>query len=182
MKPIISALFTISEPLPLRIMTIERALDKLSETELEKHLEPEKITSLPEADAYMAEREAQSSEYLWDRQGPCLSLLARSRFAKRSGMPGVVFEFIMRTGVSTWTVYRIPNPDDVFDHPVYLERNELMAHSRRPLKLPICRGRNASATSRAYLVSLPVKCLLSSVHNIAGVLYRMLTAIVYQAD
>lgn len=136
----ISGLICISEP-SLQAMacmlTIKAALDKLSDAELERYTKPERFTSVSEAIAYMANREAQSSEYLWKQQGHCLFLLDRSGFAKSTDVPGVALEFVTRTGVSVWTFHRIPDPGDVLDRPAYFERNELLAHSQRPSKSPM---------------------------------------------
>ena len=52
-------------------------------------------------------------------------------------MPGVIFEFLIRTGRSSWKVYRVPDPGEILDHAMYFERNELITHSQRPAKLPI---------------------------------------------
>lgn len=138
LRSTIAILVNISELSPLDIRTTKAALDKLSDVELEKYTEPEELTSASEAGAHVANRRAQSSEHLWKRQDSYLFLLSRSRFAKRRRVPGVVFELMIRTGVSTWTVYQIPDSVSVFKRAVYLERNELMAYSHRPPKLPIC--------------------------------------------
>lgn len=126
------------------MMAIKVALDKLSDTELERHTRPEGFTFVSEAIAYMANKEAQSSEYIWRQQGHCLSLVARSRFARRMAVPGVAFEFVTRTGVSEWTAYRIPDSGDVIAPPAYFERNELMAYSPRPSKSLVCPKRKSS--------------------------------------
>ncbi|MBL7186896.1 MAG: hypothetical protein ISS70_11285 [Phycisphaerae bacterium] len=133
----ISVLLTISEPSPLGETTIEAALDRLSDAELEKHTKPQEITSASEARAYMADTETQSPEYTWRRNGQYIFLLAASKHAKGLGVPGVVFEFMIRTGASEWTVYQIPDTDNVFEHPAHFYRNELMAYSHRPVKSPI---------------------------------------------
>ncbi len=113
------------------------ALDKLSDARLERHSHPQTIPSTSQAVAFLAEKRAQSSEYHWKRQGSCLLLISRSRFAEHRAVPGVALEFMIRTGRSEWMVYRIPDPGEILGCAVYLERNELIAHSRRPLKSPI---------------------------------------------
>ena len=133
----ISVLLTISEPSPLDEKTIKAALDRLSDAELEKHTKPEEITSVSEARAYMANTRTQSRECTWKRNGQYIFLLARSRHAKCLGVPGVVFEFVIRTGASQWTVYQIPDPGNVLKHPAHFYLNELMAYSHRPVKSPI---------------------------------------------
>jgi hypothetical protein len=134
----VSALFTISEPSREGTRAVRAALDTLSDAELEKHTEPRQITSAWAADAYMAGRKAQSSEYIWRRQDGCLVLLARSKVAKSRGVPGVVFEFMIRTSVSKWTVYQVPELGSIVDFAGYFERNELVGYSPRPTKSPIC--------------------------------------------
>lgn len=131
------ALFTISEPSRDGARAVRAALDTLSDAELERHTEPKQITSGWAADAYMAGRKAQSSEYVWRRQDGCLFLLARSNVAKSRGAPGVVFEFMIRTGVSKWTVYQVPELGSILDFAGYFERNELVAYSPRPTKSAI---------------------------------------------
>ena len=133
----ISVLLTISEPSPLGETKIEAALDRLSDAKLEKHTKPKEITSESEARAYMANTKTQSSEYTWRQNGQYIFLLAASKHAKRLGVPGVVFEFMIRTGASQWTVYQIPDPGDVLEDPAHFYRNELMAYSHGPLKSPI---------------------------------------------
>ena len=133
----ISVLLTISEPSPHGETTIKATLDRLSDAKLEKHTKPKEITSASEARAYMANTKTQSPEYTWSRNGQYIFLLAGSRHAKHLGVPGVVFEFMIRTGASQWTVYQIPDPGNVFEHPAHFYRNELMAYSHRPVKSPI---------------------------------------------
>ena len=133
----ISVLLTISEPSPVGETTIKAALDRLSDAELEKHTKPKEITSASEVRAYMANIETQSPEYTWRRNGQYFFLLAGSRQAKHLGVPGVVLEFMIRTGASQWTVYQIPDPGNVLEHPAHFYRNELMAYSHRPAKSPI---------------------------------------------
>ena len=91
LRSAISVLLTISEPSPLGETTIKAALDKLSDAELERHTKPKEIASASEARAYMANTETQSPEYTWRRSGQYIFLLAGSRYAKRLGVPGVVF-------------------------------------------------------------------------------------------
>ena len=50
----------------------------------------------------------------------------------------MVFELVLRTCVSTWTVHQMPESSNMFDFPAHFERNELMAYSHRPDKLSIC--------------------------------------------
>lgn len=135
-RSVISALLTISEPSSLG-ETMKNALDRLSDAELEQYTEPKEITSASEAHAYMVQIDTQSAEYTWRRNGQYVFLLARSRCAKGLGVPGVVFEFVIRTGASKWTVYQIPDADNLFEHPVHLYRNELVAYSQRPVKSPM---------------------------------------------
>ncbi len=137
LRSAISVLLTMSESSPFIETTTRAALDRLSDAELEKHTKPEEITSTPEARACMANTKRQSPEYTWRRNGQYIFLLARSRHARRLGVPGVVFEVMIRTGTSEWIVYQIPDPDNVFMRPAYLYRNELMAYSHRPVKSPI---------------------------------------------
>ncbi|KPK34992.1 MAG: hypothetical protein AMJ65_17680 [Phycisphaerae bacterium SG8_4] len=136
-RSVISVLLTISETSPLGETTTKTALDRLSDAELEEYTKPKEITSASEAHAYMANTETQSAEYAWRRNGQYIFLLAASRHAKDLGVPGIVFEFMIRTGASQWTVYQIPDPDNVFEHAVHFYRNELMAYSQRPVKSPI---------------------------------------------
>ncbi len=138
LRSIISVLFTVSEPPTWGTITAKAALDKLSDADLERYTEPEQFTSASAAATYMASRKAQSSECIWRKQDDGLSLLARSKFAKSLGVPGVVFEFMVRTGASTWTVYQMPEPSNIFNSRVHLARNELMTCSNRPDKLSIC--------------------------------------------
>ena len=133
----ILVLLTISEPSPLGETTMKAALDRLSDAELEKHTKPKEITSESEARAYMANIKTQSPEYTWRRNDQYIFLLGGSKHAKHLGVPGVVFEFMIRTGASQWTVYQIPDPDNVFEHPAHFYRNELMAYSQPPVISPI---------------------------------------------
>jgi hypothetical protein len=134
----LSALITISEPSRQSATAVRTALDALSDVELERCTEPRRITSAWAADAYMAGKQAQSSQYVWRQQDGCLFLLARSEVAKSRGAPGVVFELIIRTGASTWTAYQVPELGEILDSAGYLERNELVAYSPRPTKSGIC--------------------------------------------
>ena len=116
---------------------LETALDKLSDAELNGYSHPRTIHTTSQAITFLAEKGAQSSEYHWRKQGSYLLLVSRSKFAEDKNVPGVAFEFVIRTGRSAWTVYRIPDPGEILGCAVYLERNELIAHSRRPSKSPI---------------------------------------------
>ena len=136
-RSVIAVLLSVSEQSSLGDRTIKTALDKLSDAELEKYTKPKEINSVSEAHAYMVNIETQSAEYTWRRDGQYIFLLSASRRAKRLGVPGVVFEFMIRTGESQWTVYQMPEPDNVFEHPAHFYRNELMAYSHRPAKSPI---------------------------------------------
>jgi hypothetical protein len=136
LRSAIATFVTISEQSATTAKTLEAALDKLSNAKLDEYSQPETIHSTSEAIAFLARRSAQSSEYLWKQRGNCLVLLSRGRFAESLGVPGVAFEFVIRTGRSTWTVYRIPDPGEMLDCAMYLERNELITHSRRPAKRP----------------------------------------------
>ena len=145
-KCIISRLICISEPLVhdgTDTVTIQIALDKLSEAELDKHTRPKDLTSVSEVKKYMASRQSESSEYLWDQQVDCMFLLATSEFAKSKGVPGVAFEFVTRTDQSVWTIRRIPDPGDLLTHPAHFERNELVLYSQRPSDLPISQRRKS---------------------------------------
>ena len=138
-KHIISHLICISEPAMQAceaMATIEAALDKVSDAELDDYTRPENLTSVSEAMDYMAERKGESSEYRWKRQGDCLFLLATCGLAKSNGVPGVAFEFVTRTGPSMWTVHQIPDPCSLLDHPAHYERNELVGYSHRPSESP----------------------------------------------
>lgn len=137
LRSAISVLLTISESAPFIEATTRAVLDELSDAELEKHTKPKEITSISEARTYLANIKTQSSEYTWIRDGQYIFLLAGSRRARYLGVPGVVFEFMIRTGESQWIVYQIPDPDNVFVRPAHFYRNELMAYSQRPVKLPI---------------------------------------------
>lgn len=133
----IAGLITFCEPTGTDVRSLESALDKLSDAELDKYSKPQTIASTSQAIAFLADKCSQSPQYLWKRQGSCLLLVSRSRFAQNRAVPGVAFEFVIRTGRSEWTAYRVPDPGRVLGCAVYLERNELIAHSRRPLKSPI---------------------------------------------
>ena len=126
-----------SEPSETDIRALEAALNRLSDAELDKYSHAQTIASTSQAIAFLADKGGQSSQYHWKRRGSCLLLISRSRFAEHRGVPGVAFEFVIRTGKSEWTAYRIPDPGEILGCAVYLERNELIAHSRRPLKSPI---------------------------------------------
>ncbi len=126
-----------SESSETDIRAFEAALNRLSDAELDKYSHPETIASTSQAIAFLADKGGQSSRYHWKRRGGCLLLISRSRFAEHRGVPGVAFEFVIRTGKSEWTAYRIPDPGEILGCAVYLERNELIAHSRRPSKSPI---------------------------------------------
>ncbi len=136
-KSVIVDFMTISERSGLIARSLRAALNKLSDAELDEYSEPRTMSSTSQATAFLADKGTQSSEYQWTQHDSCLVLLARSRFAKRLDVPGVVFEFVIRTGRSTWTAYRMPEPREIFGCPVYLDRNELVAHSRRPSRLPM---------------------------------------------
>ena len=159
LKCTISQLICISEP-SLQAMsgmtTIKAALDKLSDAELDRHTRPLSLASASDAIAYMKNREAESSQYLWEQQGHCLFLLAEGEFARNRGVPGVVFEFLTRTGPSVWTVRHIPDPLDVVGHPSHFERNELMCYTQRPARSQICLKWN-SAHGRSSKLSHAVK-------------------------
>jgi hypothetical protein len=108
-RSVVSALLAISEPSSLDETTIGTALDRISDDELAKYTKPKEITSVSEAQAYMANIETQSTEYTWRRNGQHIFLLAGSEQAKVLGVPGVVFEFMGRMhldGLSTR--YQIP--------------------------------------------------------------------------
>lgn len=137
LRSAISVLLTISESAPFIEATTRAVLDELSDAELEKHTRPKEITSISEAHTYLANIRTQSSEYTWIRNGQYIFLLAGSKRARYLGVPGVVFEFMIRTGKSQWIAYQIPDPDSVFVRPAYFYRNELTASSQRPVKSPI---------------------------------------------
>ncbi len=140
LKCTIPQLISISEPFLQKLScmtTIKAALDKLSDGELDRHTRPLSLASASEAIAYMKDRRAESSQYLWEQHGHCLFLLARGEFARSRGVPGVAFEFLTRTGPSEWTVRRIPDPLDVLGHVSHFERNELMCYTLRPVKSQI---------------------------------------------
>lgn len=137
----ISHLICISEPSQQAMSamtTIKAALDTLSDAELDRHTRPLSLASVSDAIAYMKNREAESSQYLWEQQGHCLFLLARGEVARNRGIPGVAFEFLTRTDTSVWTVRRVPDPLDVLGHVSHFERNELMCYTQRPMKSHIC--------------------------------------------
>ncbi len=133
----IADFMTISEQSTTGAGTIEAALDEVSDAQLDEYGHPQTIASTSRARAFLAEKGAQSSQYHWKRRGDCLVLLAGSRFAESLDVPGVAFEFVVRTGRSAWTVYRIPDPGEILSYAVYLVRNELIIRSRRPSKSPI---------------------------------------------
>ena len=137
----IATFITFSEPSAAGAEALEAALGKLSNEELDEFSHPGKIPSTSEAVAFCANKGAQSSEYDWKQQDNCLVLLSKSKFAESRDMPGVIFEFIIRTSRNSWTVYRVPDPGEILDRAVYFERNELITHSQRPLKSPIRTGR-----------------------------------------
>ncbi len=143
LRSAISTLFTISEPSRKSATAVRAALDALSDVELERHTEPKRLTSAWAADAFMASKEAQSSEYIWRRQGGYLFLLARSKVAKSRGVPGVVFELMTRTGVHAWTAYQVPELGKILGFAGYFERNELVGYSQRPTKSPVCPKRES---------------------------------------
>jgi len=131
----ISQLICISEPslqVASGMTTIKAALDKLSDAELDGHTRPLSLASAAEAITYMNNRQAESSQYLWEQQSHCLFLLCRGEIARSRGVPGVAFELLTRTGPSGWTVRRIPDPIDVLGHVSHFERNELVCYSQRP--------------------------------------------------
>lgn len=143
---IISRLICISEPSPQvqsRIATIDAALDKLSDAELDRHTMPVSLDSVSEAVAYMRHRGAESSEYLWEQKDYCLFLVAKGELAKSREVPGVAFEFLTRTGPSTWVLRRVPDPLDLLGHAMEFERNELTCDSQRPVQSQICLQRNS---------------------------------------
>jgi hypothetical protein len=119
------------------IRAIEVALNRLSDDELDMYSHPQTIASTSQAVAFLTDKGGQSSQYHWKRRGSCLLLISRGKTAQARNMPGVAFEFVIRTGISAWTVYRIPDPAEILGCAVYLERNELIARSQRPSKVPI---------------------------------------------
>jgi hypothetical protein len=137
LRSAIAHFVTISEQSTTATKVVEAALDRLSDDQLDRYTYPQIIPCTSEATIFLAEKEGQSSEYRWRQQGDCLLLLSRGRFAKDIDVPGVAFELVIRTGRSAWRVYRVPEPCEVLDCAVYFERNELVAHSRQPCKLPI---------------------------------------------
>jgi len=137
LRPAIARFLTISEQSPTGVKVLETALDKLSDADLDEYSQPTTIASTSEAAAFLAEKVGRSSLYSWVQQQDCLLLLSRSKRAEDLGVPGVAFEFVIRTGRSAWTAYRIPDPAEILDCAMYFERNELMTHSRRPLKVPV---------------------------------------------
>lgn len=137
LRSAITALITISEQSATAAGALEAALDKLSDAELNEYSHPGEIPSTSEAIAFCANKSAQSSQYQWRQQDNCLVLLSRSKLAESRNMPGVAFEFIIRTGISSWAVYRVPDPGEILDCAMYFERNELISHSQRPSKLPV---------------------------------------------
>lgn len=153
-KCIISRLICISEPAiqaDAAMVTIETALDRLSDAELDEYTRPENLTSVVEAIDYMDKRKAESSEYLWKRQADYLFLLATSEFARSKGVAGVAFEFLTRTGPALWTVHQVPDPCGLLGHPAHYERNELVGYSRRLWKSPV-NCRQDSSGHRLYRV------------------------------
>ncbi len=137
LRSAIAHFMAISEQSTTVTRVLEAAMGGLSDDQLDRYTYPEMIRCTSEATTFLANKEAQSCEYRWRQQGDCLLLLARSSFAKDHDVPGVAFEFVIRTGKSAWRVYRVPEPCEVFDCAIYLERNELAARSHRPCKLPI---------------------------------------------
>jgi hypothetical protein len=146
LKCTISRLICISEPslqVASGMTTIKCALDKLSDAEFDGHTRPLSLASAAEAITYMNNRQAESSQYLWEQQGHYLFLLARGEIARSRGVPGVAFEFLTRTRPSVWTVRRIPDPRDVLSHVSHFERNELVCYSQRPVTSQTCLERNS---------------------------------------
>jgi len=137
LRSAIAAFLTISEQSTTGAGALKAALDKLSDDELDEYSHPGEIPSTSEAIAFCANKGAQSSQYQWRQQDSCLVLLSRSKFAESLNMPGVIFEFVIRKGRSSWTVFRVPDPGQILDCAMYFERNELIAHSPRPSRLPI---------------------------------------------
>ncbi|UCE46684.1 MAG: hypothetical protein JSW47_13815, partial [Phycisphaerales bacterium] len=135
LRSAIATFITISERSVTDARALEAALGKLSDGELEEHSHPETVKSTSQAIAFLASKGAQSSQYNWKQHDNCLVLLSRSKFAE--SLPGVAFEFVIRTGRSSWTVYRIPDPGEILDFAMYLERNELIMYSQHPSKSPI---------------------------------------------
>lgn len=139
LRSTIAHLIAISEQSPMAYREIKAALDKLSDAELGNCTCFEIIDSTSEAIAFLRRKQAQSPSYRWIQAGDYLFLLCNSERAKRLGVPGVAFELVIRTGPSEWVVYRVPDPNEVFGCPTYFERNELVIHSQRPVKLRISR-------------------------------------------
>ncbi|MHC4564773.1 MAG: hypothetical protein ACYTE3_03350 [Planctomycetota bacterium] len=137
LRSMIADLTMSSERSETDLRAFEAALDELSDARLERHSHPQTIPSKSQTVAFLAEKVAQSSQYHWKKQGSCLLLISRSKTAEARNVPGVAFEFVIRTGRSAWTVYRIPDPGEILGCAVYLERNELIAQSQRPSKSPI---------------------------------------------
>lgn len=137
LRSVIATFITISEQPGIGTREIEAALGRLSDSELGEYSQPGYIPSTSEAIAFCSNKSAQSSQYLWKHQDNCLVLVSKSKFAENRNLPGVIFEFIIRTGKSSWTVYKVPDPCEILDFPMYFERNELITHSHRPVKLPI---------------------------------------------
>jgi hypothetical protein len=137
LKSAISRFITISETSSTKTEVLEAALGKLSDYELDQYSYPMNIPSITRAVTFCVEKGTQSSRYHWKKQDDCLVLLSQSKFAEKSDLPGVIYEFIIRTSRSSWTVYRVPEPRELLDCAVYFERNELIRHSQPPSKLTI---------------------------------------------
>ena len=137
LRSVIANFITISEQSATGVRALEAVLGRLSDGELDEYSHPGAIPSTSEAIKFCANKGAQSSQYQWKQQDNCLVLLSRSKFAESRDMPGIIFEFVIRTSKSSWTVYRVPDPGEILDFAMYFERNELISHSQRPAILAI---------------------------------------------
>ena len=152
LRSTISYLINISEPLPIGVVTIRTALNEIRGAAIEEYTKPDKFESMRETVAYMVNREVKSPKCTWKRHAHCLVLLARCELVERANIPGVALEFVTRTGKSAWAVHRMPDVNDILGHPVYLERNEIVAYSQCPQKLQVRPHQQSSCNGRPKLV------------------------------
>ena len=159
LRSAIATFITISEQSATGAKALEAALGRLSNDELDEYSHPGTIPSTSEAIKFCANKGTQSSQYHWKQQDNCLVLLSKSKFAESRDMPGIIFEFVIRTSRSSWTVYRVPDPGEILDCAMYFERNELISHSQCPSISPISAGRQRLRFSLARIAKSIVVAL-----------------------
>ena len=118
---------------PAGKMNERRELDRVTDDRFKKHANPQTLISLAQADAYIEDSIRTIDElfdygvteeykkqfigynvipkdrYFWKRKGPCLARFYEQENLKALRLPAPAVEFMIRTDLSIWQVYKIYN-------------------------------------------------------------------------